>query len=170
MEDEILKLDYYIPLVFKNRLSLVHHLTVMKQYMKVFGSCDSFTYVDILPNGKKLSECSREELKDMVDAHTDVYRFFREKTHIENDVYKKIPVLELICPHCGLVTWFDEIDEIPEENFVCQCCDKISIYYSGKNFKELENFNENMKVIKRVIKELAKEQKPDIDIEKIFGD
>ena len=52
MEDEILKLDYYIPLVFKNRLSLVHHLTVMKQYMKVFGSCDSFTYVDILPNGK----------------------------------------------------------------------------------------------------------------------
>ena len=29
---------------------------------------------------------------------------------------------------------------------------------------------ENMKVIKSVIKELAKEQNPDIDIEKIFGD
>jgi len=47
----------------------------MQQYMKVFGSCDSYTYVDILPNGKKISECTREELSEMVDAHSDVLTY-----------------------------------------------------------------------------------------------
>lgn len=80
--------------------------------MKVFGSCDSYTYADILPNGKKISECTREELSEMVDAHSDVY--------------KTRPVLELNCPHCGLTTWFNEIEDIPEENFICPCCGKLT--------------------------------------------
>ena len=161
--------DYYIPLVFRSKLSLVHHLTVMQQYMKVFGSCDSYTYVDILPNGKKISECTREELLEMVDAHSDVVRFFNGKTHIENDVYKTRPVLELNCPHCGLTTWFNEIEDIPEENFICPCCGKVSIYYDTTDYENQKDFDKNMSIIKGVIKELTTKHFPDIDSEKIFG-
>ena len=169
MEKQVDFPNYYIPLVFKSKLSLVHHLTVMKQYMKVFGSCDSYTYFDILPNGKKMSECTREELLEIVDAHTDVLRFFNGKTHIENDVYKKQPVLEVVCPHCGLVTWFNEIEDIPEENFVCPCCEKVSIYYGGEELEDQKDFDKNMKIVKGIIKELTIKLCPDIDADKVFG-
>lgn len=114
--------ETYIPFVFKDRDELLVELPKLATDLCGFGMYDSFPFCDVMPNGKKLNNCSDEEIIEMIHWQCDPVRFFSEHTHPENDCYDEYPAFSIDCPSCGWSLQFNNLSDIPATGKDCPCC------------------------------------------------
>ena len=117
---------------------------------------DSSRFNDVLENGKKESECTKEEIikyyQGMVEDKLNLIR----ENHPDNDmkVFSDC-FLEAECS-CGLGIYsFKNPEEMPEENLKCQICGRVIIDYTKQNDNEFE-FDGDTSRVDTITKEIQK--------------
>ena len=140
---------YFVPCVIKNRDALVYYTMGVNQCahsiieqlpetgeLKTNLELYSLRFNDILPDGKKINELTKEDYTHMEKEIAE-----RQKAvHPDNDIKSEEHFFGLTCPHCGNPYVFKSPDEIPYEKFKCGLCDKVLIDYTGVNDWEYEYY------------------------------
>lgn len=154
------KFDYWVPFCFASRDEVLVCLDMLATELCSFGMFDSMLYLDKMPNGKSARKCTDEEIRDQIDYYTDVARYFGHPTHPENDCFEEdeLPLLSVNCPHCGDNFMFDELEDIPKEDFVCHTCQKTLIHYYGQSVPETHRgVEKKMDRIKAIFDKMCEE-------------
>lgn len=152
--------QYWVPVVMKNKDLLVGLLQGISLVVKSFNVPPNETIVpvlgsdrfnDLLPNGKKVHEMSMEEYKDYVKESflDDDY-----ESHPENGVTLNY-FFQVECS-CGNFHGFKTVDDIPDENLICELCGKTMIDYTGHGDSEYRFEGAKLDVSK-IVNELADE-------------
>ena len=146
--------EYYIPVVVKNKDYLMGYLSgiecakdLIEDIMDKFdvdvdlGSVDMFLdssrFNDILENGKRESDMSKDELKAYrMGVFQEILERMSSKTP-ENDVDDdRILKVECTCGY-GYYSW-KSYKDIPSSNVKCSNCGNILIDYTNMNDYEFE--------------------------------
>lgn len=154
---------YYVPIVAKNKDLLIGYLrgindgkiliTEALESVNIdidFGPVDvildSTRFNDILEDGRRESELSRDELAKYINDTVEILTNKMLGDNSENNI-KRENVLDVECS-CGLGYYaWRTYDDIPEESFKCTNCGKVLIDYCGKydheyDFQEGETKND----------------------------
>lgn len=158
------KKPYWVPVVCKNRDSLVGYIRGMKfilgtldgmkntknneieteiiiDYGQVDPCLDSSRFNDITPGlDKRESEMSNEELKMFRQGMIKKALLRGIEHHPDNDpsIFKDV-FLKLECAHCEMGFYqFEEPEDVPEENFYCQICGRKLIDYTNREDSDYE--------------------------------
>lgn len=176
---KINKKPQFVPLVAKNKDWLVGYISGIKMIestvfnalkengikvnLRGINLClDSSRFNDIMENGKRESNCSKEEIKkyykEIIKDNLDCVQEFHPDN---NDNIFSGNFLEIECT-CGLgVYFFKESSDVPDKQFKCQNCGKVIIDYCDHNDCEYE-FDGNLKTrIDIINNELSKNNMDD---------
>jgi hypothetical protein len=152
----------YVPIVIKNRDYLLGYIkgreiskfitdivsTSLNTYIKIdtnlIDNClDSTRFNDILDNDKKRSECSEDEIHDLLlnkfkeRIEKDLCQETKHADNVDDVLDDYVLILE--CPSCGLgFYYFKKNDDIPHENFACKECGRVLIHYTDHDDNEYE--------------------------------
>ena len=144
---------YYVPIVSKNKDTLVGYINGLNTSKDIVNDVmdamdididvcpidvilDSTRFNDILENNKRESEMTKEELDEYIESIIEGVTAKLQCETKENDIYKHILRVECSCGF-GYYSW-DNIEDIPDENFICKNCGKILIHYTGAHGHEYE--------------------------------
>ena len=126
--------EEYIRVVAKNRDYLVGFLDSMnalKDNMDILKEdpsiLDSQRFSQFLPDGSKREDRTVDEIQKII-------KNYRESFHVkENEQDDEIEEEEYFTVSCGCGNHriFYGAEEIPKEDFHCEVCGKLLIYYSG---------------------------------------
>jgi len=145
---------YYVPIVAKNKDFLIGYLKGLETAKDIIEEVmesidikvdlgpveivlDSTRFNDLLENGKRESEMTDDELKSyFYDIMEEISTKLTE-TNSENGVFDNT-VLKVECS-CGFEfkSW-EDLEDVPETNFLCRNCGKILIHYTNVNEYEYE--------------------------------
>ena len=134
---------YYVPCVSKNKDSLVYFIRganmTIREIMMEFGiehykmnlKIDSLRFVDILPDGRRLSELNPNDYHRMSEENEKR----KSEYHPDNANVKNTQnfFFTLTCPYCTNSYVFKSEDEIPNESFDCGLCNHRMIDYTHTN-------------------------------------
>lgn len=138
---------YFVPCVAKNKDTLIYFIlginycagNILNQMeegasIKTDLRRDSLRFNDILPDGKKIHELTKNDYAQMEKE-------LREKEadyHPDNNIKHTDHFFSLTCSNCGNSYVFKRPIEIPDKTFSCGLCDRVLIDYTGKDDWEYE--------------------------------
>ncbi len=128
---------YWIPIVTKNRDSLVYYVNGVNRVLKAIETdgiisvdlgIDSSRFTDIIDHkGTQVSKLSQKEKEDILKMKAELMD--SKKQHPENGPGILTPAfLDVYCL-CGYLHQFKNEFEIPLQNFKCPLCSRLLIQY-----------------------------------------
>lgn len=137
-------IEYWVPIVIKNRDRLVGYMEGINKVLKECESygirisleIDSMRFCDVIDHkGTRAYSLTTEELKQILE---EKQKSAEEKLKQEEETGKilKPTYLEIHCM-CGNYYRFHNDREIPEENLICGLCDRLLIWYIHKEDYEI---------------------------------
>jgi len=146
---------YWVPVVCKNRDHLIGYLEGMRLMEDLILDSlvqsgididvstidlflDSGRFNDILEDGRRESELTDIDRKNLIQKMVDSKSLRIQEEHIENDVKDDISVLNIECS-CGygFYSW-NSLEELPNDIFMCQHCGRVMIDYTGYDDVEFD--------------------------------
>jgi len=154
--------QYWVPIIAKNKEQLIGFVSAYKTFsffydtpisdMELMLSSERFS--DIMKDGVRMRELSRNELKERIKKVLDEPD---RGEHIENDesIYED-NLITVTCPQCGMFYSFKNSTEVPEENFKCQMCNRVVIHYTGVDEDRVQ-FDGDAELMDNLIAEIHSE-------------
>jgi len=128
---------------------------------------DSSRFNDVLENGKRESECTKEEIKKYYGQMVEEKLAMIKDKHPDNDssVFEDC-FLEVECV-CGLgVYTFKTSNEIPDKPFKCQICGRTIIDYTLHDDEDFDFDGETSRIeLQQRIEDEVEKQKREIEEE-----
>ncbi len=138
---------YFVPCVAKNKDALIYYIiginhcanNILSQMeegasIKTDLRLYSLRFNDILPDGKKIHELTKNDYaqmeKEMKEKEAD--------KHPDNNIKQTDHFFSITCPNCGNPYVFNNPIELPSETFFCGLCERVLIDYTGKDDWEFE--------------------------------
>lgn len=153
---------YWVPIVVKNKEYLIGYLECYRTMCASHGlnpddlivALGSDRLNDILPDGSKIKNLTRIELKRKVK---DMMMKPVRDDHPENqdDLYMD-NALAMGCKNCGMFYLFKEHEEIPENDFACSCCSRELIIYT-ETYDDDFDYDGEEGQIEEIVSEIQKE-------------
>lgn len=147
--------EQWVPIVVKNKDWLVGYVSGIQMIESIISSTieengmeidfrgldlclDSSRFNDIMENGKRESECTKNEIKNyfkrIINEKVDMIK----ENHPDNGNVFDNCFLEVECI-CGLGIYsFKTPKEIPDKQFKCSICGKVVIDYTDTNDEDFE--------------------------------
>jgi len=125
---------------------------------------DSSRFNDIMESGKRESDCTKEEIKKYYQEIIENKINGVKEQHPDNEskVFSDC-FFEVECG-CGLgIYTFNNIEEVPSEQFKCQICGRVVIDYTNHEDFEYEYDGELTQRVEMIVEELNKKYQDQID-------